>query len=106
MCIICVEYQQNKLTLVEAYNNLREMRSNISDEHFVEIYDKLNEDFYNNVISDDESNLDEKIINETFEAYANASASCAVDFSSINPEKIVEEWFEEFFDIEFYGELS
>lgn len=37
MCLICVELEKDRLTLDEAYRNLGEMRSSLSDEHVAEV---------------------------------------------------------------------
>jgi hypothetical protein len=44
MCIICIEYEKQKLTTKEAIKNLQEIRSDIEEEHYWETYNKLNED--------------------------------------------------------------
>ena len=41
MCLICVEYNKNKLRLDEAWKNLHEMREQIGEEHAWEVIDKL-----------------------------------------------------------------
>ena len=41
MCIICLEYQKNKLTLKEARRNFTEMALNIDTEHRQEVEDML-----------------------------------------------------------------
>ena len=41
MCIICLEYQKNKLTLKEARHNFGEMALNIDIEHRQEVEDML-----------------------------------------------------------------
>jgi len=41
VCLICVEYNKNKLTLNEAWKNLHEMYETIGDEHAWEVIDKL-----------------------------------------------------------------
>tara|TARA_A100001515_G_scaffold19230_1_gene14184 strand:+ start:683 stop:874 length:192 start_codon:yes stop_codon:yes gene_type:complete len=33
MCLICTEYQKGKLTVNEAWNNLREMQDTLEPEH-------------------------------------------------------------------------
>ena len=33
MCLICTEYQKGKLTVNEAWNNLREMQDTLDPEH-------------------------------------------------------------------------
>ena len=44
MCIICVEYQKQKLTVKEALRNLLEMKPQIDETHYQEVYNKLNDD--------------------------------------------------------------
>ena len=41
MCLICVEYNKNKLTLDEAWKNLHEMSEVIGEKHTWEVIDKL-----------------------------------------------------------------
>jgi len=45
MCLICVEYEKNKLLPAEALRNLEEMESAITKEHFEEVHDKIMDDF-------------------------------------------------------------
>ena len=37
MCLICVELQKNKLTSLEARDNLNEMRKSIEKDHRIEV---------------------------------------------------------------------
>ena len=37
MCIICVEFESDRLTVEEAKRNLREMESSLDEEHVKEI---------------------------------------------------------------------
>ena len=37
MCLICVEYEKNKLSLTEAYRNFGEMRESLTPEHAIEV---------------------------------------------------------------------
>lgn len=37
MCLICVEYEKNKLSLREAYRNFGEMRESMTPEHAMEV---------------------------------------------------------------------
>lgn len=46
MCIICVEYEKDKLTITEAYRALHEMRKDLSEEHVQEIMIKLDADWW------------------------------------------------------------
>jgi len=41
MCIICVHFEQNKLTIQEAWGNLSEMRSDMDEEHAQEVEDMI-----------------------------------------------------------------
>ena len=41
MCLICVEYNKNKLTLGEAGRNLHEMSEHIGENHTWEVISKL-----------------------------------------------------------------
>ena len=41
MCLICVEYNKNKLRLDEAWRNLHEMAEQIGQEHTWEVIEKL-----------------------------------------------------------------
>ena len=41
MCLICIEYNKNKLTLDEAWRNLHEMYEVIGEDHTWEVIDKL-----------------------------------------------------------------
>tara|TARA_R110002153_G_scaffold6483_2_gene29549 strand:+ start:1328 stop:1498 length:171 start_codon:yes stop_codon:yes gene_type:complete len=43
MCIICVEWQAEKLTLEEAWHNLRELTDEIGTKHTWEVIDLLKE---------------------------------------------------------------
>jgi len=48
MCLICVDFQKEVLTITEAWHNLQEMKDGMTDEHYDEvvslIIDKLYED--------------------------------------------------------------
>lgn len=41
MCLICVEFNKNKLRLEEAWRNLHEMTNEIGEEHTWEVIDML-----------------------------------------------------------------
>jgi len=41
MCLICVEYNKNKLILNEDWKNLHEMSDVVGDEHMWEVIEKL-----------------------------------------------------------------
>ena len=41
MCLICVEFNKNKLRLEEAWRNLYEMTNQIGEEHTWEVVDML-----------------------------------------------------------------
>jgi len=44
VCLICIEYQKEKLSFEEVISNLQEIRDTISEEHEKEIYEMLWED--------------------------------------------------------------
>lgn len=44
MCLICVEYQMNRMTRNEAKRMLGEMSSRLSDEHILEIEEMIKEE--------------------------------------------------------------
>tara|TARA_R110001583_G_scaffold31790_5_gene108517 strand:+ start:1387 stop:1605 length:219 start_codon:yes stop_codon:yes gene_type:complete len=44
MCIICIEYQKQKLTVKEAIRNLNEMKSQIEEQHYLKTLNMLNEE--------------------------------------------------------------
>jgi len=37
MCLICVEFKKETLTITESWRNLREMKEGMSDEHYDEV---------------------------------------------------------------------
>jgi hypothetical protein len=41
MCIICIDYNKQKMTVQEAYRALDEMREGMSKEHVLEVVDML-----------------------------------------------------------------
>jgi len=41
MCLICIHFEQDKLTNQEAWNNLSEMRDTIDEEHAQEVEDMI-----------------------------------------------------------------
>ena len=41
MCLICVHFEQSKLTNQEAWNNLSEMRGSLTEEHAEEVEDMI-----------------------------------------------------------------
>ena len=47
MCLICIEYEKNKLTINEALKNLEEMKESVGEEHYDEIKDFLIEESMN-----------------------------------------------------------
>ena len=46
MCLICIEYAKEKMTIDEAYRALGEMKNELDKEHFKEILNKLDEDWW------------------------------------------------------------
>ena len=43
MCLICIEFKKETLTVGEAWGNLREMREGMTDEHYDEVVAMLTE---------------------------------------------------------------
>ena len=41
MCLICVEYEKEKLTISEARRNLEEMKENVGTNHYTEVKEML-----------------------------------------------------------------
>ena len=60
MCLICVEYNKNKLTLEEAWRNLYEMTNEIGEEHTWEVINKLWEEELKNGEERERSKLNSK----------------------------------------------
>ena len=46
MCLICIEYAKEKMTIGEAYRALGEMKNELDKEHIKEILNKLDEDWW------------------------------------------------------------
>jgi hypothetical protein len=44
MCIICIEYEKNKLKPYEALRNLEEIKNDIGQEHYEEVHEEINGD--------------------------------------------------------------
>tara|TARA_R110000824_G_scaffold67377_2_gene174454 strand:+ start:7987 stop:8217 length:231 start_codon:yes stop_codon:yes gene_type:complete len=47
MCLICVEYEKEKLSLNEAFRNLEEMKESVGEEHYDKTKDFLIEEAMN-----------------------------------------------------------
>ena len=45
MCLICVEYEKQRISLKMAYKHLAEMREDLGEEHAQEVEDMLDHDF-------------------------------------------------------------
>jgi hypothetical protein len=59
MCLICVELAKNTMTVIEARKNLGEIKSTISREHILEVYQmisdkEMREDDYHAVMAENE----------------------------------------------------
>ena len=56
MCIICIEFEQGKLTVGEAVRNYGEMKATLSPEHQKEVEGKLfnNFPYYSGYFSEDD----------------------------------------------------
>jgi hypothetical protein len=44
MCLICIEYEKGKLLATEGLRNLEEMKPQLEEKHYIEVYDKLYDD--------------------------------------------------------------
>tara|TARA_R110000796_G_scaffold156667_1_gene273423 strand:- start:223 stop:423 length:201 start_codon:yes stop_codon:yes gene_type:complete len=44
MCLVCIEYEKEKLTIKEGIRNIGEMRENVGEKHYDEVYNMLTED--------------------------------------------------------------
>ena len=43
MCLICIDIERERLTLIEAWRNLTEMYGDMEEKHALEVFDKLRE---------------------------------------------------------------
>jgi len=62
MCLICVEFKKETLTVNEAWGNLREMREGMTDEHYDEVVAMLAEAYeieLDDFLSDDGEDLED-----------------------------------------------
>ena len=62
MCLICVEFKKETLTVSEAWRNLREMKEGMTDEHHDEVVAMLVESYeaeLDDLLSDDGEDLAE-----------------------------------------------
>jgi len=44
MCLVCIEYEKQKLTIKEGIQNIGEMRESVGEKHYNEVYNKLTDD--------------------------------------------------------------
>ena len=44
MCLICIEYEKGKLLANEGLRNLEEMKPQLEEKHYTEVYSKLQDD--------------------------------------------------------------
>ena len=44
MCLICIEYEKGKLLASEGLRNLEEMKPQLEEKHYTEVYSKLQDD--------------------------------------------------------------
>jgi hypothetical protein len=56
MCLICVEFKKEALTVTEAWRNLQEMKEDMTDEHYDEVVNLIVEQLYEDQLdlNDDE----------------------------------------------------
>ena len=62
MCLICVEFKKETLTVSEGWRNLREMKEGMTDEHYDEVVSMLVEGYeaeQDDLLSDDEEDIEE-----------------------------------------------
>lgn len=45
MCLICVEFQKGKLSVLEAFQNASEMEETLSEEHYEEVINMLTKEW-------------------------------------------------------------
>ena len=58
MCLICVEFKKEALTVTEAWRNLQEMKEGMTDEHYDEVVSLIVEQLYEDQIDpNDEDEL-------------------------------------------------
>ena len=58
MCLICIEFEKNKLKVNEAWRNLQEMKSGMTDEHYDEVVAMLLETLEDEQEIEDKEELD------------------------------------------------
>ena len=66
MCLICIEFKKEALTVREAWGNLREMKDGMTDEHYDEVVSMLVEGYeaeLDAILSDDGDDLEEILNN-------------------------------------------
>ena len=52
MCLICIEYAKGKLLPMEGIRNLEEMKPQVEQEHYDEVYNKLYDDHLEHQLED------------------------------------------------------
>jgi len=45
MCLVCIEYAKGKLLPEEGLRNLQEMKPQMEEDHYWEVYTKLSDDY-------------------------------------------------------------
>ena len=61
MCLVCIEYSKLKLQPHEAIRNIKEIRSEISEDHYQKAYNKFYDDQLEQELDDYWSNYYEQI---------------------------------------------
>jgi hypothetical protein len=62
MCLICIEFKKETLTVSEGWRNLREMKEGMTDEHYDEVVSMLIEDYESeqeDLLSEDGEDIEE-----------------------------------------------
>ena len=66
MCLICVEFKKETLTIGESWRNLRELKEGMTDEHYDEVVSMLVEGYeaeLDELLSDDDGEDLEELLN-------------------------------------------
>jgi len=57
MCLICVDFQKETLTITEAWRNLQEMKDSMTDEHYDEVVTMVVDKIYEEQSDEETSEL-------------------------------------------------
>ena len=85
MCLICIEFEKNKLKVNEAWRNLQEMKSGMTDEHYDDVVAMLLEALEDEQEIEDKEELDsllERLENEGQLTFGLATGGSRLDRES------------------------